>query len=96
MVCPDCGAHNSFQNLSKNLELARKELSLAASVETDLVEYLIGDASENVVSAFDGLGREICSQKGSDIEFQNMTGPRRRVQETFASILLTSQALTLG
>jgi hypothetical protein len=42
--CPDCGAHNSLQILSKNLELAKKELSLAASVETDLAEHLIGDA----------------------------------------------------
>jgi hypothetical protein len=82
--CPDCGAHNSLQILSKNLELAKKELSLAASVETDLAEYLIGDALENVVSAFDGFGREICSQKGSDIRFQNMIAARRRVQETFA------------
>ncbi len=81
--CPDCGAHNSLQILSKNLELAKKELSLAASVETDLAEHLIGDALENVVSAFEGFGREICSQKASDIRFQNMTGARRRVQETF-------------
>ena len=82
--CPDCGAHNSLQILSKNLELAKKELSLAASVETDLAEHLIGDSLENVVSAFDGFGREICSQRGSDIRFQNMTSARRRVQETFA------------
>ena len=57
--CPDCGAHNSIQIFSKNLELAKKELSLAASVEADLAEHLIGDALENVVSAFDGFGREI-------------------------------------
>lgn len=81
--CPDCGAHNSLQILSKNLELAKKELLLAASVEIELAEHLVGDALENVVSAFDGFGREICSQKAADIRFQNMTGARRRVQETF-------------
>jgi hypothetical protein len=69
--------------LSKNLELARKELSLATSVEAELAEHLVGDALENVVSAFDGLGREICSQKATEIRFQNMVGARRRVQETF-------------
>lgn len=81
--CPDCGSHNSLQILNKNLELARKELSLATSVETDLAEHLVGDALENVVSTFDGFGREICSQKATDIRFQNMAGARRRVQEAF-------------
>jgi hypothetical protein len=81
--CPDCGEHNSFQILSKNLELARKELQLSASVETDLAEHLVGDALENVVSAFDGFGREICSRKGADIRFQNIVAARRRVQELF-------------
>ncbi len=81
--CPDCGAHNSLQILSKNLELAQKELALAGTVEADLAEHLIGDALENVVSAFDGFGREICSQKGADIRFQNLGSARRRVQEVF-------------
>ena len=81
--CPDCGAHNSLQILSKNLEMAKKELSLATSVDTEMAEYLVGDALENVVSAFDAFGREICSQKAADIQFQNMTGARRRVQEMF-------------
>src|SRR5439155_2690819 len=47
-------------------------------------DHLIGDALENVVSAFDGFGREICGRKGADIQFQNLTGARRRVQEIFA------------
>lgn len=81
--CPDCGAHNSLQILSKNLELAKKELSLATTVEADLAEHLVGDALENVVSAFDGFGRVICTHKAADIRFQNMNGARRRVQETF-------------
>jgi hypothetical protein len=81
--CSDCGVHNSLQILNKNLELARKELALADSADKDLANYLIGDALENVVSAFDGFGREICSQKSADIHFQNIAGARRRVQDKF-------------
>ena len=81
--CPDCGIHNSVQILSKNFELARKELSLAETVEKDLADHLIGDALENVVSAFDGFGREICLRKGFEIRFQNLPGARRNVQEKF-------------
>jgi hypothetical protein len=81
--CPDCGVHNSLQILTKNLELAKKELSLAESSDKELAEHLVGDALENVVSAFDGFGREICVQKGADIRFQNIAGARRRIQETF-------------
>jgi hypothetical protein len=81
--CPDCGTHNSLQILTKNLELAKKELALAESVDRELADHLIGDALENVVSAFDGFGREVCSQKGADIRFQNLAGARRRVQEFF-------------
>src|SRR6202049_2246301 len=79
--CPDCGTHNSLQILSKNLELAKKELALAGTVDADLADHLIGDALENVVSAFDGFGREICSQRGADVRFQNLIAARRRVQE---------------
>jgi hypothetical protein len=81
--CPDCGTHNSVQILTKNLELAQKELALAGSVDKDLAEHLIGDALKNVVSAFDGFGREICLQKGADIRFQNLSAARRKVQEVF-------------
>jgi len=81
--CPDCGVHNSLQILIKNLELAKKELALAKSADTELANHLIGDALENVVSTFDGFGREICLQKAADIRFQNIAGARRRVQEAF-------------
>jgi hypothetical protein len=81
--CPDCGVHNSLQILTKNLELAKKELTLAESAEADLADHLVGDALENVVSAFDGFGRQVCSQKAADISFQNLPTARRKVQETF-------------
>jgi hypothetical protein len=81
--CPDCGTHNSLQILSKNLELAKKELALAGTVDADLADHLIGDALENVVSAFDGFGREICCHKEAAAPFQNLIAARRRVQEMF-------------
>jgi hypothetical protein len=81
--CPDCGSHNSLQILGKNLELASKELLLANSVDAELAEHLVGDALENVVSAFDGFGREICFRRGANIRFQNLVGARRHVRETF-------------
>lgn len=81
--CPDCGVHNSLQILTKNLELARKELTLAATAEAELANHLIGDALENTVSAFDGFGRELCARKSADIRFQSIAGARRKVQDTF-------------
>jgi hypothetical protein len=81
--CPDCSVHNSLQILGKNLELARKELALAATVDRDLADHLIGDALENAVSAFDAFGRELCSQNGADIRFQNIVSARTRVKDRF-------------
>jgi hypothetical protein len=81
--CPDCGAHNSIQILAKNLELANKELALAQSVDKELADHLIGDALENVVSAFDGFGRDVCEREGAEIRFQSLPGARRNVQDKF-------------
>jgi hypothetical protein len=83
--CPDCGVHNSLQILHKNLELASKELALAETVESDLAEHLVGDALENIVSAFDGFGREVCARKleSDEVRFQNLAAARKRVQEAF-------------
>jgi len=78
--CPDCGVHNSFQILVKNLELARKELALAATAESDLANHLIGDALENAVSALDGFGRELLQRKSLEMRFQNLAAARRKVQ----------------
>jgi hypothetical protein len=81
--CPDCGIHNSLQILLKNLELARKELALAARADAELANHLISDALENAVSAFDGFGRELCRRKSADIRFQSLTSARRKVQDAF-------------
>jgi hypothetical protein len=81
--CPDCGVHNSLQILVKNLELARKELALAATAEAELANHLIGDALENAVSAFDGFGRELCQCKSIELRFQNLATARRKVQDAF-------------
>jgi hypothetical protein len=81
--CPDCGVHNSFQILTKNFELVKKELILAESAEKDLADHLVGDALENLVSAFDGFGREVCLRKGADIRFQNLAAAKRKVLEIF-------------
>lgn len=90
--CPDCGAHNSFQVLKANLELAEKEIALAAAVDKGLADYLTADALENAISAFDGFGRELCRVRASSakapakaekISFQNLTGARKNVQDIF-------------
>src|SRR5205823_9626043 len=59
--CPDCGSHNSFQILRKNVDLVRKQLSLAEQqTDNELKRHLIEDALENCVSSFDGFARETC------------------------------------
>jgi hypothetical protein len=72
-----------LQILTKNLEFAKKELTLAESAEMELADHLIGDALENVVSTFDGFGREICLRNGTEIRFQSLPSARRRVNEVF-------------
>jgi len=96
--CPDCGSHNSFTILGKSLELADKMLALAGVQERDLAEHLVGDALENVVSALDGFGREICRvaapqaanpTEAEDVRFQNLIGARNGVQKLFGLDLMT-------
>ena len=90
--CPDCGQHNSLQILQKNLELARKMLDMAASVDADLSRHLIDNALEDCVSAFDGFGREICrvyARSAIDpaaverLSFQSLGAARDRVAQLF-------------
>jgi hypothetical protein len=93
--CPDCGVRNSVQILMKNLELSKKELAFAESAEKELAAHLIGDVLENVVSALDGFGREICHRKAIDIRFQNLVGARQKLHEIlgfdFADVLTSNE-----
>ena len=90
--CPDCGMHNSFQILEKNIRVADKLIDLAKDLEPELRSQLVSDSLENGVSAFDGFGRETCqvfSGKANDptkakaISFQNLTGAQKNVQKHF-------------
>jgi hypothetical protein len=92
--CPDCGVHNSRQILDKNLELARKELTIAqeSGDDEEFSAYLIADALENAVSAFDGFGRESCKvtavkaanpDQAERISFQNLSRADDRLQKLF-------------
>jgi hypothetical protein len=81
--CPDCGVHNSLQILGTNLDLAKKKLALADSVGTELVETVVADALAGVVSSFDGFGRELCSDGGNKVSFQNLEGGRKRVLQRY-------------
>ncbi|MCK4874113.1 MAG: hypothetical protein KAS72_15425 [Phycisphaerales bacterium] len=98
--CPDCGAHNSLQILKKNLDLAVKQLDLAGDVEDkDFAEHLVADALENVVSTFDGFGRELCrvhaeqatvQTKAENLSFQNLPGACANFKRLFSHDLTTS------
>jgi len=97
--CPDCGKHNSLQILNKNLELAEKQLVLAAEVEGELSGQLVSDALENVVASFDGFGREICRlhankaknpSQAEYVSFQNLAGAHKNLQLLFYIDLATS------
>jgi sarcosine oxidase delta subunit len=91
--CPDCRTHNSLLILKKNLELAEKELSQAEKEDDcEFASYLIADALENSVSAFDGFGRATISahaEKSSNpelarsVSFQSLSKARERVNYLF-------------
>ena len=92
--CPDCHTHNSLQILERNLELLRKQLVLASSqADADFKQYLIEDALENCVSAFDGFGRECCRIRAGAstdparceaLSFQNLPRAAARLTSLFA------------
>lgn len=100
--CPDCAVHNSIQILQNNLELTRKQLHLAGTLDdADLQQHLIEDALENCVSAFDGFAREACrirSGKSSDpskcatLSFQHLPRVATRLQGLFGIDLVAAVA----
>jgi hypothetical protein len=91
--CPDCGKHNSMQILCSNLALVGKELAMAAVTEDrEFSAFLRCDALENVVSAFDGFGRQLTAMNASKasipeqaehLSFQNIDRAREKVRTLF-------------
>lgn len=80
--CPDCGVHNSLQILEQNLELTRKQLALAETLDdAALRRHLVEDALENCVSALDGFGRETVKVRAA-----TATDPARAVNVSFQSL----------
>ena len=77
--CPDCGIHNSKQMLDANFELILKMLELASSAEKAIADKLIENAIEDVISAFDGFGREVCSGVSKGISFQNIEAAKTKL-----------------
>jgi hypothetical protein len=73
--------------------LARKQLSLAeAQSDDDFKRYLVEDALENCVSAFDGFGREACRVracssrnvgKATNMSFQNLERAAKNLSAVF-------------
>lgn len=74
-------------------------LVLAGTQERDVAEHLVGDSLENVVSAFDGFGREICRvaapkatnpSGAQDVRFQNLVRASVQVQQLFSFDLMAA------
>ncbi len=74
------------------MALIQKQLDLVASVDDELALHLVEDALENVVSAFDGFGRETVRiraahstdrTKAENLSFQNLRGSDDRLDQLF-------------
>lgn len=89
--CPDCGSHNSLQILEKNLELAQKLLGAFVGPSPEVAQSIHEAALTQVVSAFDGFGREVTRQfdqhhgnvKPSVSSFQSIAKARARTITAF-------------
>ncbi|ASU38909.1 MULTISPECIES: hypothetical protein [Herbaspirillum] len=79
--CPDCGVHNSQQIACANFDLSLKLLDLAAGAEANVQAKLVENALEDVVSAFDGFGREHCAGLAYKLSFQNIDAARTKLQK---------------
>jgi hypothetical protein len=73
-TCPDCGAHNSTQILTTNLDVLRKQLDNAD-------EQAVQDILTNTVNVFDAYGRTTTERvTGTKISFQNLDGAEKNLQ----------------
>ena len=91
--CPDCGVHNSIQIFNQNMELAKKEIAFSNEVnEAEMSERLVEEALQSTISAFDGLGRILCTalknkakfpEKIEKISFQNIRKAKTDIQNQF-------------
>ena len=77
--CPDCGVHNSQQIVNANFDLVLKILDLASIADGEIKAKLVENALEDAVSAFDGFGREHCSNLTHKISFQNISGAKDKL-----------------
>ena len=76
--CPDCGIRNSLQILDANYDLILNILELAQNSNSEVKAKLIENALEDVISAFDGFGRELCSDI-SKMSFQNISAAKDKI-----------------
>ncbi|WP_157492365.1 hypothetical protein [Geothrix fermentans] len=77
--CPDCGVHNSFQILNANFDLALKVLDLAKISADEIKSKLVENALEDVISSFDGFGREHCLNLPGKLSFQNIAATKEKL-----------------
>lgn len=92
--CPDCSIHNSLQILYMNLDIVLKMLSLASeTIDGGIALKLVENSLEDVVSSFDGFGRELVKTfaakalepaKVSSISFQNIASAQEKIKEQFS------------
>ena len=77
--CPDCGIRNSQQIVNANFDLALKILDLSSNADGEIKSKLVENALEDVVSAFDGFGREHCENLSYKISFQNIAAAKDKL-----------------